>query len=105
MNYWKVQSKIKLVALWIFFCLSPVLISTSLETFMRIYTQICIICNINMATLAKHFLSWVKRTAFPEPGLHTRAISLRHKGYRSQFFFLEPILLRKQEKTTITQLL
>lgn len=81
-----------------FFCLSPVLISTSLETFMRIYAQICVICNINMATLAKHFLSWVKRTAFPEPGLHTRAISLRHKGYRSQFFFLEPILWENRRK-------
>lgn len=43
-------------------------------------------------TLEKHFLSWVKSTAFPEPGLHTRAISLRQEGYRSQFFFLEPIL-------------
>lgn len=43
-------------------------------------------------TLEKHFLSCVSSTAFPEPGLQTRAISLRHEGYRSQFFFLDPIL-------------
>lgn len=50
---------------------------------------------INMGatlTLEKHFLSCVNKTAFPEPGRHTRAISLRHDGYRSQFFFLDPIL-------------
>jgi len=43
-------------------------------------------------TFEKHFLSWVRSTAFPVPGLQTRAISRRHKGYNSQFFFLDPIL-------------
>lgn len=47
---------------------------------------------VSKVTLEKHFLSCVNNTAFPEPGLHTRAISLKQDGYRSQFFFFEPIL-------------
>lgn len=35
---------------------------------------------VNTLTLEKHFLSCVNNTAFPEPGLHTRAISLRQEG-------------------------
>lgn len=35
---------------------------------------------MNTLTLEKHFLSCVNNTAFPEPGLHTRAISLRQEG-------------------------
>lgn len=60
-----------------------------------------------MVTFAKHFLSCVRSTAFPESGLQTRAISLRQEGYKSQFFFLDPILqsdTRKQSHDHLPRL-